>query len=263
MGESTQNLKIALIGAGNLATNLGLALKRAGHKIVYVYSRTEVSASMLAHRLDCMYTTEIQKAAKKANPCDVVIFSVKDAVLATLAQEFSVDSPALFLHTAGSMPMNTLPMKHRGVFYPMQTFSKERKVDFTNIPTFLEVENNEDQARLEGLALSITKNIHWLPSEKRKSLHLAAVFSCNFTNYCYDIANQLLEEDGIPFDVMLPLIQETTRKLQELTPYEAQTGPAVRYDTNVIERHLNMLKEHPDYQQLYELLSQQIHRRHE
>lgn len=262
MGQSTESLNIALIGAGNLATNLGLALLRAGHNIVYVYSRTEQSACTLATRLGCPWTTSIQEAAERSRDCHAVILSVKDTALDTLANQLPQHSPTLFLHTAGSMPMDILPMSHRGVLYPMQTFSKEREADFTTIPTFLEVADECDRPMLEALSQSITHHTHWLSSERRKSLHLAAVFACNFSNYCYDVSSQLLDQNGIPFDVMLPLIAETTAKLQQLTPYDAQTGPAVRYDTNVINRHLEMLSETPDFQLLYKQISQFIHLRH-
>ena len=262
MGKSTENLKIALVGAGNLATNLGLALSRAGHNIVCVYSRTEQSARSLAGKLSCPWTTNLSEVAAKTAECDIAILSVKDAVLSVLATQFPQDTPTLFLHTAGSMPLTSLPMKHRGVLYPMQTFSKERETDFSHIPTFLETECDEDKPLLLSLTDSITDNIYWLSSDRRKSLHLAAVFTCNFSNFCYDVASQILERDNIPFNVMLPLIEETTRKLQQLSPYEAQTGPAVRYDKNVIDRHLQMLDSMPDKQHLYEQITQMIHQRH-
>lgn len=263
MGKGTENLKIALIGAGNLATNLGLALLRAGHNIIYVYSRTEASAQQLALRLGCSYTTDIHEAAQRTKECQVAILSVKDAVLSELAVQMPLDNATLFLHTAGSMPMNILPMKHRGVLYPMQTFSKEREADFSHIPTFLEVAENSDAETLQQLTATITDNLHWLSSERRKSLHLAAVFACNFANYCYDAASQLLERDGIDFKVMLPLIQETTNKLSQLSPYEAQTGPAIRYDKNVIERHTEMLEHMPEHQDLYRTITELIHKRHQ
>lgn len=264
MGESTENLKIALIGAGNLATNLGLALLRAGHNIICVYSRTEESAKALATKLNCChYTTDIREAARATLQCQAAILSVKDAVLETLALQMPTDSRTLFLHTAGSMPMDVLPMLHRGVLYPMQTFSKEREADFSHIPTFLESFQEEDKSVLDALARSITDQVYWLSSQKRKSLHLAAVFTCNFTNYCYDVASQLLEADGIPFSVMQPLIDETNRKLQQLSPYEAQTGPAVRYDKNVIERHLKMLENTPQHRDLYQTMTELIHKRHD
>lgn len=263
MGKSSENLKIALVGAGNLATNLGLALSGAGHNIVCVYSRTSQSASTLAGKLGCAWTTDLSELASQTDDFDLVILSVKDSVLTDLANQLPPDSPTLFLHTAGSMPMDCLPMKHRGVLYPMQTFSRERVADFSHIPTFLEVACEEDKALLQTVSESITDNIYWLSSDRRKALHLAAVFTCNFANYCYDVASQLLEQDGIPFSVMLPLIEETTRKLHQLTPYEAQTGPAVRFDTNVIERHLRMLDSMPDKQSLYETLTQMIHQRHQ
>lgn len=263
MGQGTEILNITLIGAGNLATNLGLALKGAGHNIVCVYSRTEQSACTLAQRLGCPWTNQVDEAGRYASLSDVAILSVKDSALPLIAQQMPQASDTLFLHTAGSMPLSTLPMPHSGVFYPMQTFSRDREADFSIVPTFLEVLDDTDHLRLENLALSVTREVHWLSSEQRKSLHLAAVFTCNFSNYCYDVASQLLEKEGLAFSVMLPLIGETTAKLQQFTPFEAQTGPAVRYDTNVIQRHLDMLASQPAHQHLYEEMSQLIHTRHE
>lgn len=262
MGESKTKLNITLIGAGNLATNLGLALSGAGHKIVCVYSHTEKSALQLAEKLDCPSTTNLEVAAEKAEQSTCCIIAVKDSVLADVAAKLTDNDRTLFLHTAGSIQMDVLPQTHRGVFYPMQTFSKDREVDFRHIPTFLEIECPEDHNTLQSLAESITDNIHWLSSAQRKSLHLAAVFACNFANYCFDASSQILEREGIPFNVMLPLIEETTAKLYNLSPYEAQTGPAIRYDKNVLEQHKSMLTEQPDLRMLYEEFSEQIHKRH-
>lgn len=262
MGESKANLNITLIGAGNLATNLGLALYRAGHKIVCVYSHTEKSARQLAEKLDCSWTTDLAVTAEKAAQSTCCIIAVTDSVLADVASKLSDNEHTLFLHTAGSIQLDVLPQAHRGVFYPMQTFSIDREVDFSRIPTFLETACPEDHDTLQILAESITDNIYWLNSDQRKSLHLAAVFACNFANYCYDASSQILEHEGIPFSVMLPLIEETTAKLHQLSPYEAQTGPAIRNDKNVLERHMSMLADQTDLRKIYQELSEQIHKRH-
>ena len=251
-------MKIVFIGAGNLATNLGKALRKAGHEIVQVYSRTEESASALADVLQCPYTTVLDSVADWS---DIYIVSVKDDALKMVAEGLTEGHPDRFIvHTAGSMPMDVILCRRRGVLYPMQTFSKQREVDFSGIPCFVEALQDDDCQRLMALAHSISDNVHELSSENRKYLHLAAVFCCNFANRCFAIGEELLREHGnVPFSVMLPLIDETARKLHSLSPRDAQTGPAVRWDTNVIDKQMGLLSSTPDLRDIYERLSKNIH----
>jgi len=248
-------LTIIFIGAGNLATNLSKALYRAGHEIIQVYSRTAESAQQLADLFECGATISLDDVRTDA---DVYVFSVKDSVLGELAGKLAERIPnKLFVHTAGSMPMDVLPVEHRGVLYPMQTFSKAREVDFKAIPTFLEASTDEDMATLHTVADVISDKVYELSTEDRKYLHLSAVFCCNFVNHCYDLGAQLLESHNIPFDVMLPLIDETARKVHKLHPHDAQTGPAVRWDENVIEKQKALLDGKP--KEVYEMMSEGIH----
>ena len=251
-------MKVVLIGAGNLATNLGKALHRAGHELVQVYSRTESSANALATVLKCPYTTHLAEVTKEA---DIFVIAVKDSALQTLATSLLAGRESqLFVHTAGRILMNVLPFGRRGVFYPMQTFSKSKEVDFSVIPCFVEATNETDIQLLRRLALTISDTVYELDSDNRRYLHLAAVFCCNFANHCFDLGSKLLKEHGnLPFSVMLPLIEETAHKLHVLSPHEAQTGPAVRWDTNVLDKHLQLLADTPDLQKIYQLLSQSIH----
>lgn len=248
-------MNIIFIGAGNLATNLGKALYRAGHEILQVYSRTPESAQMMADLFEASATINIDDVRTDA---DVYVFSVKDSALEQLAHSLSFRiKDKLFIHTAGSMAMDVLPTDNRGVLYPMQTFSKNREVSFHNIPVFLEASNADSLDRLHGLANDISSKVYDMSSEDRKYLHLSAVFCCNFVNHCYDLGAQLLESHGIPFDVMLPLIDETARKVHKLHPKDAQTGPAVRWDENVIEKQKALLDDH--LREVYKLLSESIH----
>ena len=144
------------------------------------------------------------------------------------------------------------------MLYPLQTFSKDRDVEFFEIPIFVEATNKEDLLALLRLGDKFSRNVRFLPSDKRRLLHLAAVFACNFTNHLYMLAGDILDEAELPFDVLLPLIDETAAKIHELTPYEAQTGPAVRFDENVIQKHLDLLDD-PRKKDLYLRLSQSIH----
>lgn len=251
-------MDIVLVGAGNLATNLGYALKSAGHHILQVYSRTEESASTLAGLLQCGYTTVPEAVVPEA---DMYIFSVKDSVLKSLADKLREGrDEALFVHTAGSMDMDVLNGRRRGVLYPMQTFSKSRLVDFRHIPCFVEAAEAADLAILKDLAGSVSDSVHELSSEDRKYLHLAAVFCCNFANHCCAIGAEILERHGIPFEVMRLLIKETADKLGSLSPREAQTGPAVRYDVNVISRQRELLADIPEFQKVYDMMSEGIHK---
>ena len=272
-------MKIVLIGAGNLATHLGKALRAAGHDMLQVFSRTMQSAETLASLLDAEPLTDI---AQVRDDADVYIFSVKDSALVQLVAQLcrheadglgedgavnalrkakKGEHERVFLHTAGSMPMSVFKgmTQHYGVLYPMQTFSKQREVDFSIIPCFVEANDEFAQKQIEGLAREISGRVYQLSSEDRKYLHLSAVFACNFANHCYAISQELLEEHGIPFDVMLPLINETAAKVHEMMPKDAQTGPAVRYDENVIDKQSKLLENHPHFKKVYDSMSKSIH----
>ena len=195
---------------------------------------------------------------------DAFIVAVKDAALPSVAKQLAKGrEQQVFFHTAGSMPLSVFEglSMHYGVFYPMQTFSKERQVDFSPIPVFLEASDDATLSMARMLAESISRHVYVLSSEDRKFLHLSAVFACNFVNHCYALSAELLEKHGIPFDVMLPLIDETARKVHELHPLDAQTGPAVRYDENVIRMQSSLLSDSPALQEIYNLLSLNIHRK--
>lgn len=251
-------MKIVLIGAGNLATHLGKALHAAGHDMVQVFSRTMQSAETLASLLDAEPLTDM---AQVRDDADVYIFSVKDSALEQLISQLCGGEKKVFLHTAGSMPMSVFRGKalHYGVLYPMQTFSKQREVDFSIIPCFIEANDEFALKQIEGLAGQISHRVYQLSSEDRKYLHLSAVFACNFANHCYAASQELLQLHGIPFDVMLPLIDETAAKVHGMTPKEAQTGPAVRYDENVIGKQIQLLENQPYFQKIYDCMSKSIH----
>lgn len=249
---------ISLIGSGNVATHIGHALAKAGYRINGVFSRTLAAAQALAGTLHCDATDHLE-ALPEADCC---LFAVKDDALPSLAARWGALHPDSFcLHTAGSVPMDIFEGKveNYGVLYPMQTFSKTRQVDFHAIPCFIEANAPETLDKVTQLARSVSDRVYVLPSERRRWLHLAAVFACNFSNHCYDIAARLLEKEGIPSDSLLPLIDETAAKVHELPACKAQTGPAVRFDRNVIDRHERMLTDNPELRRIYELLSQHIY----
>lgn len=251
-------MKVTLLGSGNLATNLGHALKNAGVGIFQIYSRTATHAQRLADALGvdsfCEQISEINTLS------DIYIVAVKDDALPSVAAELQARLPnRLIVHTAGSMPMDVISNERRGVFYPMQTFSQQRIVPFTHIPIFIEASNEVDAQMLHNLADTLSDSVYELSSDDRKWLHIAAVFCCNFTNHMATLSARLLESHGIPFRVLLPLMEETVAKLRQMPPDEAQTGPAVRGDKVVMQNHLQALKEHPEMAQIYELISNSIH----
>ena len=252
-------MRIIMIGAGNLATNLGIALAKSGHEILQVYSRTIESAEVLAHKIGCEATCQLSLLKEEA---DIYIISVKDKVLTELVPEVCLKHrQKLFIHTAGSVDISIFRgyAIHYGVLYPIQTFSKSRLVELTQVPCFVEANDPESEKLLISLASTISKQVYVLSSADRKFLHLAAVFCNNFVNHCYHIADKILQQHGLPFGVLLPLIDETAGKVHVLQPKEAQTGPAVRYDNNVIAAQKNLLAEHQQWAELYTLMSKDIH----
>lgn len=253
-------MKVVLIGAGNLATQLGKALvRRRVCEVVQVYSRTEASASALGEALQAEAVTSIADVRTDA---DLYMVALKDSAFTEVARQLVRGREhALFVHTAGSLPMSVWEgMATRyGVFYPMQTFSRQRDVDFSSIPIFIEARDAADRDCLMALARCLSERVQEADSAQRRALHLSAVFACNFTNHMYAICEQLLSEAGLPFASMLPLIDETAAKAHVMSPRRAQTGPAVRYDENVIGKHIEALSAHRQWQELYEKLSKSIH----
>lgn len=253
-------MKVVLIGAGNLATNLGKALLKAGHDILQVYSRTMQHAEELATTIGGAPTDNISRIVSGA---DVYIISVKDSALAEMLPELCKGKETkTFLHTAGSVPMDVFKgmALHYGVLYPMQTFSKSVEVDFGDIPCFVEYNDHTAMMDIMELANSVSNHVQYLESDNRKYLHLSAVWACNFVNHCYAVAADILGRHGMDFSVMLPLIDETCRKVHDLTPVKAQTGPAVRFDQNVIRAQAQLLKDNPLLKDLYERMSLSIHK---
>ena len=251
-------MRIVIIGSGNLATQLSLALKDAGKEIVQVFSRTEEHAKTLATVLGCDYTSDIDSISSDA---DMYIISVKDDAISDVADSVGRHrADSLIVHTAGSVPMSVLGSysTHYGVLYPMQTFSKQRKADFREIPCFIEASDSKTLGMLRILAESISDHVVECDSERRKRLHLAAVLACNFTNHCYRLAERVLESEQIDFSLFLPLIAETARKVTVMSPREAQTGPMVRYDQKVMQMQMDMLSDERT-REIYRLMADSIH----
>lgn len=250
-------MKIVFIGSGNVATHLAKALHETGNQIVQVYSRSLENARALAESVSAEFTDNIQKTSPSA---DMYIFSVKDDVLPELLSQMP-PTTGVWVHTAGSVPMNILApyTQNYGAMYPLQTFSKKRALDLSQTPFFIEGNSEKTNSLLEKTAKEISTNVRFLSSEKRRYVHLAAVFACNFSNHMYALASEIVEKENIPFDVLLPLINETSAKLSEMSPKEAQTGPAIRFDEKVMTKQLQLIKDN-DTQEIYKTISKSIHK---
>lgn len=250
-----------MVGAGNVATHLASALCMNGYKPLAVWSRSEQSAQVLADKISTEAFTDYHLMPE----ADLYIYSVSDAVLPGMVRKICPLHPHSFhIHTSGSTPLSVFPEEYGkcGVLYPLQTFSKKRVLkSFREIPLFVEAADDETLKVLLRFSGLISDRVYALDSAHRRYLHLAAVFACNFSNCCYAMAAQCVEAGaGVPFDVLLPLITETAAKVHELSPRDAQTGPAIRMDRNILDAHLALLKDKPHWAELYTLLSEQIHR---
>ena len=245
-------ISIAIIGSGNVAQHLISAFKKAENiEVEQVFARNKNSVS---HLID---SSKIVSEIFDLKEADVYIIAVSDNAIAAVSIQIPFQNK-LVVHTSGSININDLDDKNRkGVFYPLQTFSKNKSVDFSQIPICLEAQNVADYQMLETVAKSISTVIYAINSEQRKALHVAAVFVNNFVNHLYQIGADICEENKIPFEILKPLIQETAHKIMLLSPNEAQTGPAKREDWQTIAAHLQFLKNENQHN-IYQLLTQSI-----
>ena len=248
--------KIVFIGAGNVATQMALSLKKAKHNILQIVSKHKSSGNSLAKLLKCDYTTFIEKIDMSA---DIYIIAVKDDAIIKVVKQLKLKDK-IVVHTSGSVEMNLLKFvsKNYGVFYPLQTFSKKNKANFKFVPICLEANNSYTFKILEQLAKSISNNVKKINSEQRKTIHLAAVFACNFCNHLYAIASTILEASDLSLDILKPLIEETANKINSSNPSKIQTGPAIRGDKKTMNNHLKMLTKEKNLQNIYELMSKSI-----
>jgi len=257
-------MRITIIGAGRVAYHLACVLS-VQHEIVQIYSRTLEKAQQLA---DQFQAQAIEKPEQLDNRVDLVIIAVSDQSIAMVIEQIHPYLPNnLIVHTSGSTHLDVLKQIHvrAGVFYPLQTFSLEREINWENTPLFIEAHDREDQNILQNLANSLSGRVYSYSSEQRLSLHLAAVFACNFSNYCYDMAKQVVDAQQVDFSLLYPLILETANKATQNDPRQMQTGPAMRGDENILNMHQSMLEQsqRSDLAEVYALMSQQILQRHQ
>ncbi|RXP53060.1 DUF2520 domain-containing protein [Lutibacter sp. HS1-25] len=244
-------IKVVIIGSGNLAFHLtNECLKSNAINLVQVYSRNIENIEYLKSK------TSITHNLKNLKEADIYIIAVSDNAIADVSSQLMLQNK-LVVHTSGAIGLNELKSQsNKGVFYPLQSFSKSKKIDFTTIPICIEAENKKDLKILEKLAKLVSNKVYYISSDQRKSLHVSAVFVNNFVNHMYYIGNEICNSNNIPFEILAPLINETSKKIESLTPFEAQTGPAKRNDTKTIEEHLSSLNK--NQQDIYKLITKSI-----
>lgn len=256
-------MRISFIGAGRLASQLAIALAQ-NHTIQHIYSRDLSKAQRLAAQVNAVASNDY---ADLQASCDLIIVAVSDRAIAEVITAVHTHAPeTLMVHTSGSTAMQVLTDIHprAGVFYPLQTFSFERATDWAQTPLLLEAANDTDLQRLQSIASELSPRVYHYDSAQRLSLHLAAVFACNFSNYCYDMAKQILDAQNADFALLYPLILETAQKATQADPKTMQTGPAMRGDTAIINMHQTMLQhsKSDDLLNIYQHMSEQILKRH-
>ena len=246
---------VVIFGSGNVATHLGKAFAQTGITIQQVYSRNQAHANELANITHSVAITEPGKADTNA---DLWIISVSDDAIKKIIDHLP-PYDGIVVHTAGSVAMETLSQfQHFGVFYPFQTLSKEREINHNDLPLLVEGSDPSTTQRLLNLASQISNKVTIADSGLRATLHIAAVLSCNFVNHLYTLSADLLGKNNISFDFLMPLIKETTQKILSMPPADAQTGPAIRNDQSVIEKHLIRLSDNPSLKKIYDLMSKSI-----
>lgn len=243
-------IKVSLIGKGKVSQHLNN---------VFDKTNTISVVEVLSSRGDLISKINQNNNAPQV---DIYIIAVSDDAIHAVATQLA-QTKSLVVHTSGSVSIQMLPEGiRRGVFYPLQSFSENCSIDFKEIPLCIEAEKQEDLNLLNNLAALITNSVFEISSKQRKSLHLAAVFVNNFTNHLYQIGGNICKQQNIPFSILSPLISETARKVENMSPEKAQTGPAIRNDTKTIEAQINQL-ENENYKKIYRILTDSISKKHE
>lgn len=246
---------VIVLGAGNVAHAFSKEFNNKGLQIRGIYSRTTKSARALAKYFSCDVFAD---PALIPTDASYYLISVTDEALPEVVARMP-ETEGIVMHTAGSVPMSVLSrFKKYGVLYPLQTLSKNRETDFSIVPLCIEASDKSTLKEIKKIALSMSETVVEVSSDQRKILHVAAVFACNFSNYMYIAAHDILKHAGMDFKILLPLIIETVEKLMLMDPRQAQTGPAVRGDKTVMHEHQQLLKDMPQYQKLYKTLSAAI-----
>ncbi|MCK4569517.1 MAG: DUF2520 domain-containing protein [Bacteroidales bacterium] len=252
--EAIQN--IVIIGAGNVGRHLALSMRDSGLTISQVAGRREPSVIALADEMNTSHSLSFEDILKGQ---DLYILALPDQAMEEILPKLPLRDE-LLVHTSGSVPMSMLApySDNVGVFYPLQTFTGQRKIGLKEVPILIEANRIDNESRLIGLGQKLSKKVIGVNSRQRQALHIAAVFACNFSNHMYDIARQILDENQLDFELLAPLINETAAKAISLGPEKSRTGPAHRKDMQIIEKHLDLLKDNKAARELYQKISESI-----
>lgn len=252
-------MNVSFIGSGNLAWHLAPALDNVGYAVREVYSKNPRQAAALVGRL---YQAHVNISLDfSASTSRIFIVAVSDDVIEEVVQKLMVPDGAVVVHTSGSQPLSVLNdagTENIGVFYPLQTFSKAKKVDFKDVPIFVESAESDVEKVLVKMGKAISKTVNRITSDERKALHVSAVFASNFTNHMLTLSRDIATRYRIDFNLLKPLIAETLNKSLEIGPHKAQTGPAARGDFEILETHMEFLKDTPEMAEIYKVISQHI-----
>ncbi|WP_312207252.1 Rossmann-like and DUF2520 domain-containing protein [Epilithonimonas hominis] len=244
-------MKIVIIGSGNVAFHLAKAFTQNNIEVSQIFGRNEVELNKISEELNIPYST------KELADADLYLISVSDAAVEQVSDLIKTEK-ALVAHTSGSLPLEILKGNYRKAsFYPLQTFSKTKNLDYSKIPFFIETENQIDEKSLFELASIISENVETSDYEKRKYIHLTAVFACNFVNHLFARAKEISDSQDLPFQYFIPLIDETVEKIHHLEPKLAQTGPAVRGDERILKLHEELIKDE-QHLKVYQLMNESI-----
>jgi predicted short-subunit dehydrogenase-like oxidoreductase (DUF2520 family) len=247
---------LSFAGAGRVAGALCREMHHAGYNILQVVSRSESNGKPLADSCNAEWSSDPD--FKDAN--DIIIVAVPDLSLREVLSRIKCSDTTIVVHTAGSFGLEVFPekIKKAGVFYPLQTFTQGRKVSFKDLPFLLESSSHVIDKKLARIATTLGGQAHLVDTEKRRMIHLSAVFVCNFSNFMLTAGKELSSKAGLPFGILVPLIKETISKAIEIGPEKSQTGPAIRNDRNTIEKHLELLSFSPELQSIYRDVTQAI-----
>ncbi|MGZ5210916.1 MAG: Rossmann-like and DUF2520 domain-containing protein [Kaistella sp.] len=249
-------MKIVILGSGNVAFHLAKAFKEKKIAVSQIFGRNENALREISEKFSIPYSTH------ELADADLFLIAVKDDAVADISKKIKKEN-ALVAHTSGSLPKEILQGKYRKAsFYPLQTFSKSKELNYSEIPFFIEAETNDDLAILKNLASEISENVIISDYEKRKYIHLTAVFACNFVNHLFARAKEISDAQNIPFDYFLPLIDETVQKIHEIDPKSAQTGPAVRNDERVLKLHEDLIT-NEEHRKIYKTMNDSIKKMYE
>ncbi|MEJ2901788.1 Rossmann-like and DUF2520 domain-containing protein [Pedobacter panaciterrae] len=252
-------MKVVCIGSGNVATHLANALKAKGVDLIQIWSRDLANASELAKNTNSVAISNLDEIDRSA---DLYIVAVKDDAIASVSDSLR-EINGLVVHTSGATSIDALSaLKNYGVLYPLQTFSKAKPIDFANVPLCIEASNVHTLEVLRSVADMLSSPVYEVDSEKRKILHLAAVFACNFVNHLYTLSDKIVEHFELDFEMLKPLIMETALKVQTELPINVQTGPAVRDDEQTMIKHQVLLNGMPELKEIYQTLSKSIKKTH-